>query len=68
MEGDVKHAQERGKGLEGKFIVSRRALRVEPELSASWRQNTILHHSLAEQKYICSDQASREQESREEIH
>jgi len=50
MEGDIKHSQERGKELEGKFNGSGRALRVEPELSVSWRQNIILHRSLAEQK------------------
>lgn len=35
MEGNLKHSQERRKGLEGKFRASRRALRVEPDLSVS---------------------------------
>lgn len=58
MEGDLKHSQERGKGLERKFRASSRALRVEPDLSARWTQNTVLHHSLAEQNNVCSDQAT----------
>lgn len=68
MEGVLKHSQERGKGLERKFRASSRALRVEPDLSVRWTQNTVLHHSLAEQNNVCSDQASSERGSREEIH
>lgn len=60
MERDLKHSQERGKGLEGKFRASSRALRVEPELSASWRQKTIVHRSLAKQRlFRPSEQRTR---------
>lgn len=51
---DLKYSQERGKGLEGKLRVSSRALKMEPELSMSWRQSTILLHPLTEQKNVSS--------------
>lgn len=51
MEDYLIYSHERGEGLE-KFRASSRALRVEPELSLNWRQNAILHISLAEQKSL----------------
>lgn len=50
MEVYPRYSQERGERLEKKFRTSRRALRVAPELSRMWKQNTILHISLSEQK------------------
>lgn len=50
MEVYLKYSQERGERLEKRLRASSRALRVAPELSMNWRQNTILPISLAEQK------------------